>query len=220
MVQLKHLLAKWHFFHPNTHKKVPFWCFLLMNPHKKILHVLLYSVLAKSKSDCLEWPQTVNPNNNNDQGKDMSRHYLLANYLLRRSSHGKLWSGVLLSQGWIAYPAGTSVSVAGTIYASLTACFIKCVVANLPTRCDYVTPASSLHKLCRSHQKFLFGGTTKGQQGQIHSQETWIMLAWEILCSSDGISVEDVEMKEMLKIHLLSLILVLIFWIFAVMWDS
>lgn len=125
-------------------------------------------------------------------------------------------------QRLIAYPAGTSVSVAGTIYAGLTACFIKCVVTDLPTRRDFLplTPASSLRKLCRSHQKSLFGGTTEGQHGQIHSQETWIMLAWEILCSSDGISVENVEMKEMLKIHLLPLILVLIFWLFAVMGDS
>lgn len=113
----------------------------------------------------------------------------------------------------MAHPSGTSISVTGTIHASLTAGFIKCVVTELPTRRDFLpfTPASSLHGLCRSHQKSLFGGTTEGQQGQIHSQETWIMLAWETLCSSDGISVENVEMEEMLKIRLLLLVLVLIF---------
>lgn len=37
------------------------------------------------------------------------------------------------------------------------------------------------------------------------------MLAWENLCSSNGISVENVDMEEMLKLGLLLLVLVPVF---------
>lgn len=137
---------------------------------KLTLYVLMCSVLTNNKRECLEWPWTVNLNNN-DPGEDMSRHDLLANHLLRSLSYGMPWPGDLL------LPDAASVTIAGTnLFQSdgLLYIFIKCVVPDLLTSLDFLplTPAPSLRNLFRSHQKSLFVGTAGSWQGQIQNQQT------------------------------------------------